>query len=507
MIKTHPRVGSNRVVLFEITSENSTRKFATSRRDFAYQGHTYAAFPATLDGLSPSNRGFPDIFTIESDALQREFAELVNRSVVVRCVDPLDPSHCPHESYRIVSAVPNDDRTCITFRKIPSMPQDLRRFSRLHRFRRKLRRLANELRSVYEERCKSPFVKSWPVTVNLNQTTVCNLRCIMCQQAFGVPQKTIDPELYRIVRDELFDHASELDLTLMGETFCVPKPLLNEILDDVERYDLRFLTTTNATLFGSDEEIARFARLVTRLWISIDGATKKTFERIRVGANWEKTVRNIERFNEARERLPLYHRPTLFFQYVLMKSNLAELPHFIDHAKRWGAIGVCVYPAIEVHPSLRLEKIDESDPHVRQVVGVAKEKAIRLGVGLKTVGIPWDLPKTSPLGLVRRNFQSLRYVTRGLRSIFALDANFFYQRYLHHWHRAERDCPFLWNKVYVLVDGQTSTCEHPSFLLTGDLRKTSFREIWNGRKYTTLRRALNTDDVVAPCRDCHLLRD
>jgi len=352
-----------------------------------------------------------------------------------------------------------------------------------------------------------PGSRSWPISINLNHTTICNLRCIMCQQALeDIPQQVMDLGVYRRIRDELFEHISEVALTVMGDPFCVPKPFLNEILDDIERYDLQLEITTNATLFGNDEQLDRLARLTSRMIISIDGGTKETFEHVRVKANWERTVRNIERFNEARLRLPIHRRPLVYFNYVLMKSTLDEFPRFVELAKRWGGYQVNGLALILVDPAIASEAISLEDPHVLDILSQARETALRVGIRFVPdvwVGIP---PARNLRHKLQRGVSKVRARLEAYRPVMRLGPAFLARMYLHRLKLADRECPFLWAKPYLLINGEVSTCCHPDFLEMGDLTKMSFRDIWNGRRYQALRETLNTDHPAKPCKDCHLLR-
>ena len=377
----------------------------------------------------------------------------------------------------------------------------------LHRVQRKARRLTNEMRSILEERWKRPSCRSWPVVVNLNNTTVCNLRCIMCPQALqDVPQKVMSPAVYEHVRGELFERASELSLTVMGDPFCIPRPFFDQILDDVERYGLRLEITTNATLFGDDQQLERLARLATKIVISIDGATRETFERIRVRGNWERTVANVERLCTAIRRLPFRRRPLLYLNYVLMASNAGEFPLLLDHARRWGAYAVTGSPMIALDPSVAAEAIDvDADPEVRESLAEASAKAFRYGIGLRIAGMAKPLPRP-PAWDLRLLPYRLRAWSIPWRPVLTQGLHYLAQKALHRFRVAPRECGFLWHKAYVQIAGRVSTCCHHDYLITGDLTASPFPSIWNGKRARGIRAALNSEHPAAPCRDCHLLR-
>ena len=381
-----------------------------------------------------------------------------------------------------------------------------KRFSRAYRVRRKLRRLANEVRTQVGERTKRPALASDPVHVNLNHTAICNLRCVMCEQALtDIPQRVMAPEVYQRVRDELFDRISEVSLTVMGDPFCVPKPFLREILDDVERYDLRLLITTNALLFGDEQELERLARLVVKLIVSIDGATRETYERIRKPGKWDRLVENLERFVRARRRLAPWRRPLVSFNYVVMRSNLDELPAFVDLAAGWDGYEVSAAMLITVDPAIAHEACDEADPHVRDVLAEARRRALEHGMRFSLQGASPALReaiRSTPRNLRVRALQAWGKV----RPVFALGLNNVFEHVGRRLRVAPRECPFLWSKTHVQIDGTIGTCCHPDFYLTGDLMRQPFRSIWNSRRYRGLRSSLNGEFPARACKDCHLLR-
>jgi MoaA/NifB/PqqE/SkfB family radical SAM enzyme len=380
------------------------------------------------------------------------------------------------------------------------------RFSRIHRVRRKLRRLANEVRAQSAERSKRPDLASVPVHVNLNHTMICNLRCVMCEQGLThVPQRVMELDVYRRVRDELFDRISELSLTVMGDPFCVPKPFLREILDDVERFDLRLEITTNGLLFGDEEELERLARLVNRMVLSIDGATPATYERIRKPGKWDRLVDNVERFQRARRRLPPWRRPLIYFNYVVMKSNLEELPDFVDLAAGWDGHEVSAAMLITVDPAIAHEACEERDPRVLEVLSEARRRALEHGLRFRVGGAHPELMKS-----LQRNSVGLRVAAlqawAGVRPVFALGLNNLVERVGRRLRVAPRECPFLWAKTHVQIDGTIGTCCHPQYYVTGDLMQQPFDAIWNNRRYRGLRSSLNSEYPAGACKDCHLLR-
>jgi MoaA/NifB/PqqE/SkfB family radical SAM enzyme len=238
---------------------------------------------------------------------------------------------------------------------------------------------------------------------------------------------------------------------------------------------------------------------------SIDGATKETYERIRKPGKWDRLTDNVERFLRARRSLPPWRRPLVDFNYVVMKSNLAELPDFVDLAAGWDAYSITASIMITVDPAIAGEALDEDDPHVRSVLREARRRAWRHGVGFRVAGAQPGLD--ADRNELRRTVRERALLAwSAVRPVFTLGANYVIERVGRRLKRVPRECPFLWSKAYVQIDGSVGTCCHPRFYRTGDLKRQSIREVWNGSRYRGLRAALNTEHPAGACRDCHLLR-
>jgi MoaA/NifB/PqqE/SkfB family radical SAM enzyme len=68
---------------------------------------------------------------------------------------------------------------------------------------------------------------------------------------------------------------------------------------------------------------------VDRVWISVDAATKETYEKIRVGANFDRVVENVKRFVEIKKKLASPF-PEIGFRYVFTRDNYHEMQRFLE---------------------------------------------------------------------------------------------------------------------------------------------------------------------------------
>ena len=76
---------------------------------------------------------------------------------------------------------------------------------------------------------------------------------------------------------------------------------------------------------------------LTRLGVSIDGATKETYEKLRLGGKWDSINRNLECIAELKEQ----HNFKFELYMVVQKDNWQEIPAMIELGKRLGTDEIC----------------------------------------------------------------------------------------------------------------------------------------------------------------------
>jgi hypothetical protein len=91
-------------------------------------------------------------------------------------------------------------------------------------------------------------------------------------------------------------------------------------------------------------------------------------------------VQNIELLNRQRMDRPAAERPRLTLCMVLMRSNVHELPLFVELAARLSVEGVAAWPVIPVTPEGRADKFDAV--HAAPFLAAAHARARALGVAL-----------------------------------------------------------------------------------------------------------------------------
>ena len=165
-----------------------------------------------------------------------------------------------------------------------------------------------------------------PPLIVVESTSRCNLKCIMCDHPSMKREKQhMDMSVYT----KTIDNMASLGLGRMGlSRFGEPlmHPSIIEMIQYAKSKGIRRVSmSTNATLLTEQLAEGLIRSGLDDLAISIDGASKETFERIRVGANFEKVVANVERLIEIRKKLGAA-RPLVRVNAVLMEENKEEYP-------------------------------------------------------------------------------------------------------------------------------------------------------------------------------------
>ncbi len=199
--------------------------------------------------------------------------------------------------------------------------------------------LDNEALALAEHRDGVLFVRSTPRMITLETTSRCNLRCVMCPQAIDAVDRPKHLEEQTIETLQRFlGQAKSLQLHGIGEPLASPAFWRSlKYLPDGCNSSIN----TNFTVLD-DKRLQRLVdSKITVISVSLDAATAGTYQRIR-GFPFDEVITNIRRFVERRQaagkRLPL-----LYMNMTMMRSNIDEVPAFVEMAASMGADTVCLW--------------------------------------------------------------------------------------------------------------------------------------------------------------------
>jgi MoaA/NifB/PqqE/SkfB family radical SAM enzyme len=183
-----------------------------------------------------------------------------------------------------------------------------------------------------------------PLQIGLSCDPRCNIRCIMCS---AIKNPNRDGALIRKALkgvNHFLPSVKRIKMLGDGEVFVVPEARNFLLNFNSKKYpDTTFLLHTNGLLFTPRiwEKIKHIK--IDWIVVSIDAATKKTYEKIRVGGKWDVLVKNlnflVKKYNEGLIQ-------ELIICMTVMKSNHREMTEFAEMGKKLGVASTYFSPVI-----------------------------------------------------------------------------------------------------------------------------------------------------------------
>ena len=172
-------------------------------------------------------------------------------------------------------------------------------------------------------------VKGPPPQIWIEPTNACNLKCVHCIR----PQMTrkkgfMDFSLFKKIIDEVSSYNNPPVVSFAGQG----EPLLHPDFGKMVRYASKHCKTrvlTNATLLTEEKASEILEAEPYSVGFSFDAPTKEIYEKIRRGANYERTVKNIKNFLNFKQELGKKTRCTI----SIIKEPLTEGK--IEDFKKW----------------------------------------------------------------------------------------------------------------------------------------------------------------------------
>lgn len=319
---------------------------------------------------------------------------------------------------------------------------------------------------------KFPSLTPYPRYIELEVTTICNKRCIICEYVYW-PKGTQErrhlsfDEFVKLV--DQFPKLTWTNLTGEGSSFLNKEYI--EMIRYVKQKDIPVFLVDHFDEMDIElaEELIKMP--IEGIYISFDAATKETYEKIKVGCNFDKVIDNIRKFLALKKK---YNSPfpEINYRYVITKLNVQEIPLFLDlvaslggrkthgYSSRVDFCGLLSFPDIE-------HLVTQVPGEIIQQV-LRKRKEHDLFVTLSHM----ELEKNVPI-----------------------------------------ECCIAWQEPYFMMGGYALPCcqvmmsnkrvwlrEHTF----GNVYQESFKEIWNSARYRRFRKTVNNKKAPVPlfCKDC-----
>ncbi len=300
-----------------------------------------------------------------------------------------------------------------------------------------------------------------PIKLWIETTSRCNLECRLCaNKDLPLNQKgDLSFELYKKIIDEAKNFVFDINLFHRGE------PLLNKdlikMIGYAENNNLKTRLHTNATILT--QEISKHLILsgLDFISFSFDGYSKETYEKNRIGADFDTTLQNIINFLKIKKELKS-KTPYTVIQIMEFDENLttedfkAQKISFINNFK-----------------NLPLNKIIIRKPHNWGGLIKIKDKNladINLSNNIKGAGIKNKYKLTRKANITHST------------------------------------CTFPWYSLTIFYDGKVYLCpqDFNGKILIGDVSKDSIQDIFNNELIQKVRLKFKNNNIndLSPCNKC-----
>ncbi len=289
--------------------------------------------------------------------------------------------------------------------------------------------------------------------LHLDITSRCNLKCKMCEWRYKVEQKEMPYEIYKKAIDEgLKLGLRKIVIAATGESLThrdFPK-----MIHYAHDRGLRIEVVTSLSLMSDD--IFNAILKINSLVVSFDGATKDTYEKIRVGAKFEKTLSNLRRIVDSTKDM------SIRINFVIQKDNFKEVDGIVDLMKDFGVNHISYkFTHDTIGNNIPLQLNPEE----------IKECADRLQKAFEKIMM---YKMTGNMNIDKSYLENHKDLYSGL-----------YKPWIH-----DIPCYNLWLGTFINPDGLVFPCcdfYNESDAL-GDLRTQSLRGIWNSPKFNEVRK-------------------
>jgi len=296
---------------------------------------------------------------------------------------------------------------------------------------------------------KRPVQWGLPMTISVEPTTACNLRCPECPsglRAFTRPTGNLKEDFFRDTIDELYKQLVYLIFYFQGEPYINPKFL--DMVKYANDKGIYTITSTNGHFLNDENSRKTIESGLDRMIISVDGTTQEVYENYRKEGKLENVLAGARNIVKWKKKLNS-STPHVIFQFLVVKPNEHQIPDIYRLAEEIG--------------------VDE--------------------VKLKTAQV-YDYKNGNDL--IPTIDKYARYAQQSDGSWRVKN------ELLNH-------CWKLWHSCVITWDGMVVPCcfDKDADHRLGDLKKQSFEELWHGEAYHNFRVSLlKGRDQIDICKNC-----
>lgn len=352
------------------------------------------------------------------------------------------------------------------------------------------------------------------MTVVMDISNKCNLRCRMCyfsfDRYFKVEPIYISPPQFQEMAAVLLPNARTLTLSCGNEPLTSPHFI--EILKIAHDHRVPHIDfATNGMLLDEEKAEAVIRYGVTEIFLSVDAAQKETYESIRRGAHFDRLLKNIRYLQERKNVLKRRH-PRLRFNITLMKTNISQLEELVILAHQLGIEKLdfrhlIVYDGLNIEEESLSNQKELANNYLHRAVARAKELKLSIVEFPGYFRINGRPPDAGP-DVHKLRFKHLWDSFRGYPGYFLKNGYYRFKDMVSARVFSSQTqpvyCRLPFSYVLINAGGNVYPCpychgEEPY----GNISPGSeFTEVWLGKKYQELRQRIMANDPPGMCRKC-----
>jgi len=301
----------------------------------------------------------------------------------------------------------------------------------------------------YSMLAKQPVQWGLPISISIEPTTSCNLRCPECPsglRSFTRDTGMLNENFFKETIDSLYKDLLYLIFYFQGEPYLNPQFL--EMVNYASQKGIYTATSTNAHYLTDEMAKKTVESGLDRLIISIDGTTQDVYESYRIGGKLDKVLQGAQNMVKWKKELKS-NTPHLIFQFLVVKPN----EHQIEDAKK-----------------------------LTKELGVDE-------IRFKTAQL-YDYELGNDLMPTIDEYSRYKKNKDGTYSIK--------NKLLNH-------CWKLWHSCVITWDGKVVPCcfDKDAQHQLGDLQKNTFSNLWQSEPYQNFRRSLlKSRSEIDICKNC-----
>jgi radical SAM protein with 4Fe4S-binding SPASM domain len=226
------------------------------------------------------------------------------------------------------------------------------------------------------------------INVAMDLSSTCDIQCIECFRAVVEPPRAkVSLDQIGKLERELFPYINQLALSCTGEPLYLKN--FPAGLEAAKRAGVPFVRIqSNGTHLDEERRKMLVDLELDLIGISLDAATKDSFEKIRYGAEWDTVIPNIRELVKLRNSMGRT-KPHVALNFAIMNQNADEAVEFIHLGKEIGADSISFSHLVLETWEMKDWSLIYDAPRANALFARLREEGPRTGI---SISVPDDVP-------------------------------------------------------------------------------------------------------------------